>query len=506
MTPDLPDDLKALLDLARDYLRTREDLRRAVAVAGRALAALADWAAAPVADAPGSPSTTPAPPAPAEQPRIAESVPAPPPVPIAALPPLTFAPPPVTPPPHPQPTDNGEVTPQPLPVIATRCRLKARACRLVVRQVGGSPEREAQAALIHEAGTFPDCFLWMLDGWGLAEPAAVWDSLAGAFDAAAEASDMLALWWDLPEPARSRAASDVLHLAAEAQGVLYAAVASARRARTDPDQVHLFVTIRQEAARLRVFISRYLKREDRADPSGGPDVVRRVRELMAPLRRAADAGKNRHKALANLRYKTKRLREDAAANAGEWPRVTELLEELVTGGLPPSNAEVRDLVLPVLDLVPDELVLSPGAERVFQEVDRYLATRPAAEEPQAEETISPEVAEVRELLAGRQVVLIGGQVRPARRAALIEAFGLADLDWIATEEHSSVSVFEAPIARPEVAVVLLAIRWSSHSYGEVREFCDRFGKLLVRLPGGYHPNQVAHQILTQVGHRLRAAG
>jgi hypothetical protein len=50
-----------------------------------------------------------------------------------------------------------------------------------------------------------------------------------------------------------------------------------------------------------------------------------------------------------------------------------------------------------------------------------------------------------------------------------------------------------------VTTVLLAIRWSSHSYGEVRDFCEKHGKLFVRLPGGYNPNQVAHQILLQRG-------
>ena len=54
--------------------------------------------------------------------------------------------------------------------------------------------------------------------------------------------------------------------------------------------------------------------------------------------------------------------------------------------------------------------------------------------------------------------------------------------------------------------MLLAIRWSSHSFGDVRDYCERYGKLLVRLPGGYHPNQVAHQLLTQVGLRLRGVG
>jgi hypothetical protein len=298
----------------------------------------------------------------------------------------------------------------------------------------------------------------------------------------------------------------VLHLAAEAQAVLYAAVAAIGRFRPDGDQVQFFVTIREEAARLQVYIHRYLRKEDRGDPAAGPDVSRRVRELTGVLRGYAGAGRNRQKALANLKYKTRRLLDDPAANVEEWPRVAELLDELVAGGLPPSNAEVRDLLLPILDRMPDNLTMPSGAMRVLQEVDHYLSIRPADEEERAGEPPSAEVEEVRRLLAGREVVLIGGQLRPQSRTALIESFALKDLRWIVTPDHESVSVFEAPIARPDVAVVLLAIRWSSHSYGDVQHFCDRYGKLLVRLPGGYNPNQVAHQILEQAGNRLRAAG
>ncbi len=53
-------------------------------------------------------------------------------------------------------------------------------------------------------------------------------------------------------------------------------------------------------------------------------------------------------------------------------------------------------------------------------------------------------------------------------------------------------------------MVLLAIRWSSHSFGDVKAFCDRHGKPLVRLPGGYGAHQVASQILAQCGGRLGA--
>jgi hypothetical protein len=106
-------------------------------------------------------------------------------------------------------------------------------------------------------------------------------------------------------------------------------------------------------------------------------------------------------------------------------------------------------------------------------------------------------------LKDRAIVLIGGDRRPGAFNAIKEAFGLSELYWITTQEHESIDHFEPYVARPDVAVVLLAIRWTSHSYGEVSAFCDRYGKPLVRLPGGYNPNQVAAQIMSQCSDRLR---
>src|SRR5205823_2887284 len=106
-------------------------------------------------------------------------------------------------------------------------------------------------------------------------------------------------------------------------------------------------------------------------------------------------------------------------------------------------------------------------ERVFQAVNEYLATRPAPEAAGAEEP-SPEVHAVAELLRGRHAVLIGGVERAASRRAIERAFGLSELNWISTRPHESVTIFEPAVARAEVAVVLLAIRWASHSYGDVK--------------------------------------
>jgi hypothetical protein len=99
----------------------------------------------------------------------------------------------------------------------------------------------------------------------------------------------------------------------------------------------------------------------------------------------------------------------------------------------------------------------------------------------------------------KRMVIIGGDRRPHAYEALKSAFGLKELIWIVTREHESTDKFVPCISRPDIDVVLLAIRWSSHSYGDVKTICDRFGKEFHRLPAGYNPRQVAHQILRHRG-------
>lgn len=113
-----------------------------------------------------------------------------------------------------------------------------------------------------------------------------------------------------------------------------------------------------------------------------------------------------------------------------------------------------------------------------------------------------EVHEVADLLRGRGVLVIGGQPRPAAIRSLAEAFGLSAVHW-PHNPSAAVACYEPFVARPDVAVVLMAVRWSRHSFGDVRHACHRFGKPFVMLPGGYGPNQVAVQILGQGSHRLR---
>ena len=117
-----------------------------------------------------------------------------------------------------------------------------------------------------------------------------------------------------------------------------------------------------------------------------------------------------------------------------------------------------------------------------------------------------EVSEVKQLLKGKRVVLIGGHCRLDAKHRLEKAFGLKQLDWVECRGlRKALESFDAHIGHQEVATVLLAIRWSRHSFGNAKTYCDKYGKPLVRVPGGYSPNQVAHQILRQCGDRFVVA-
>lgn len=115
---------------------------------------------------------------------------------------------------------------------------------------------------------------------------------------------------------------------------------------------------------------------------------------------------------------------------------------------------------------------------------------------------NPEIARVREVLRGKTVVLIGGDERPLCRERIERAFELAELRWVATRPHETHSRIVPALSRPDVDVVILLIRWASHSYGDLRNECERCDKPFVRLPGGYNPSTIAHAFVQQVGRRF----
>jgi hypothetical protein len=319
------------------------------------------------------------------------------------------------------------------------------------------------------------------------------DEIAGCFEAVAES---LALAGE--NQGNSKALHRSLQLVAEAQSALRRSLLRLDIS-DDPDQADVYEWLRATAAKVRVYLRRYMRADDLADPSGWSSMLSQIEQARIGGRKTPlQVWK-----LELIRHHQALIREGKESES-EWAAIIDAIDWLISSGVPPSSREIRDLLLPIIDDVPDSEKHPENFLRVIREIDRYLATRPAPTAAQPTSGPAVEIQEVARLLRGCSIVLIGGNRRRDSQESLRRAFDLDSVIWIETREHQSVHSFEPQIARPEVALVLLAIRWSSHGFGEVRHVCESHGKPLVRLPGGYSPNQVAVQILAQSSEQLRS--
>lgn len=401
------------------------------------------------------------------------------------------------------------VTDADLAVIEARCRMKSEGARWAVgrqrrMREGADFQTEIQPKdreIIEQAKRLPDCFLWMNhpDNPPPGELSLL-DDVAECFDVVADAIAVQRQIGDEAEADRGLF-DQSLDLMAEAQSALRAAIERIDGPR-DNDQQQVFLWLRRVAAEHQVFIHRHMRANDPADPTAWRDLASRIEALDNLVQEIRFQEKERRGRIKKVRYHAQQI---ASGRGGDhdWNMVIEKVDEIVRDGIPPSNREIRDALLPIIENLPDREV-PDSFQLVLREIDRYLSSRPPGG---GDDTTSPghdaEVLQAADLLRGRSLVLIGGDRRNFAYQALKSAFDLDELVWVETREHQSLSTFEPHVARDDVAAVVLAIRWSSHSYGEVKDFCERYGKPLVRLPAGYSPNQVAHQLLQQCGNRLR---
>ena len=399
-----------------------------------------------------------------------------------------------------------------LPRIQHRARLKAEACRWAVERkvrltakADFSTEiRPYDDEIIARAKEIPDCFLWMC---GAVEPSLEmteeWEQLAETFDNLSAVIKLLRLV--LPyrheEPDTYKT---VLHLLAESQSAVREAVERVG-AEPDSDQDKAFHWLRRVTREQQIFVERHMRDSDRAEPAAWAERRARIEACDATFNDERMRQKQTHALFQKLKYHIPKLTAARPEDQGHHAQtIINAVDELVASGLPPSNTELRAVLDPIMDLLPPPPDSAPGYRRTVEELQRFHTTVPVASRTEVDEELSADIDEVRPLLAGRVVVLIGGDPRPDAAETLKRAFDLAELDWVPSNKHQSYFEFRPHIAKEEVAVVLLAIRWSSHSFANVKAFCDELDKPLVRLPAGYGANQVARQILEQVAERLHA--
>jgi hypothetical protein len=397
-----------------------------------------------------------------------------------------------------------------LAMIAERCRLKAEGARWAARRQqllreGAEYDTEIEPndrEIIARAKMLPECFLWMCHRDGpTPDDLSEYETLACCFEAAADACKLVEGLLEHASEERDLF-TDALDLAAEAQSALRIAITDIGGS-TDSDQYKLFQWLKQTGSEQQILIRRHMRKDDPADPALARDLRERIHQQEERILNTRGRAKRHRGLFSKIRYHLKLIEQNRGQDRSyDWQKVMDGVEELVDEGLPPSNRELRDLLLPLADEIPDVLELSKNFRIVLRELDGYLSslTEKAEESPEAA-TPTEEVQRAAELLRGRTVVLIGGLRRPQAAEALTQALELKELVWVEGRDQTYAD-FEPYVARPDVAVVILAIRWSRHGFGEVKEFCDKYDKPLVRLPGGYSPNQVAANIMNQVAERL----
>ena len=394
-----------------------------------------------------------------------------------------------------------------LSAIEARCRLKAEGARwaaerercknagILFRTVIEPRDRE----LIARAKNF-GCFLWT-NGPNRPQPADVGlcDVLASCFEATADAAGLLREC--VMETTEKDMFRQCLAAAAEAQSALRSAV-MAIGAPTDTEQRSIYEWLKRAAAENEVFIERHLRADDPADPYDSTDIRGRIQIVRETCRKSFDRRRQRTDRVKRLRYHTNRLVSGSGTDH-DWQTIAQVADDLVKDGVPPSNREIRDAVLPIIDIAPSTDGFPITFQLVLREARKYQAEQDTCPPCRNEAALTAEVRAVRKFLAGTSLVMIGGDCRGRAQEAIKDAFALKEVDWVQTKAHQPVERFGPHIVRDDVKIVILLIRWASHGHGDIKQLCDRHGKLFVRLPGGYSPNQVASQIMAQCGQMLQ---
>ncbi|MCP3905241.1 MAG: hypothetical protein GY715_16570 [Planctomycetes bacterium] len=513
MPPELPDDLTSavarVLSVLRREIERDEEFRRALRGLGEMLVELAadtdePRAAAPVLEPVVEPKTK----TKTKTPVVETTLEIGDAVHTMFVPDSgTAAPPPALPRERGAQPASPALPPVDMRSIVKRCGLKARSCRWAIdrrgRVAANADCNQAIAPtdkeLMDIARDLPNCYVWMLDPYGpqadddeLAVIAECYDNLAQA----AETAEHFIENDERDEPPDE----DLVQIIATIQSALRRVLEVAID-REDLDQREMFRWLRDLTQEHGIPIRQHMRLNDPADPASwdqyrddlfGWIEQRESRELRQ---------RKRQQLVSRIRYHVKRLIDGPdVASPHDWERILETTADWTDAGFPASN---KDLCAELARLealeFPDDLDMPPAAEQVFDAVDRYIALRqrssaPAAPRPQI---VSDEVRRAADLLRGRVAVLIGGDERVHARNALERELELQELRWIPTRAGMPLDRIESEMIRGDVAVVILAIRWSSHVYKSFAEICQRHGIPFVRLLAGYSPNQVAHHVLKQ---------
>lgn len=404
-----------------------------------------------------------------------------------------------------------------LDLVATRCRLKAASCRALIerRAAADDPVRfsaaiDRIAEQLAEAKALRECFLWALFREREQPDDDALDRIATCYEALAAAVELVARLDELEGASRADLEAAFQDMA-EASSALRAGLRETWLTQSDRDQEETHLWLRERTLERGIFLARYMRKTDVADPVQAADLRARIDRRRESVERRAKRLIREREGFKQLRYHAHRVEgEPGPGEEHDLRRIADgvlgLLEHEVRTtdrrfavAIPPGVAE-RALACaagPARDLL-SRLATADAATGA----DRGDASVPLVD---ATPRWSARVDRVRDLLRGRQIVVIGGEPRVDAVRRMEDAFSLKHVEWVRLSEHGSTGRMEAPIGSPDTALVLVLVKLAGHLHAEeARTLAKGAGKPYVLLPAGYNPEQMADAVLTQASEQLRA--
>ncbi|MBX3378240.1 MAG: hypothetical protein KF678_14695 [Phycisphaeraceae bacterium] len=297
-------------------------------------------------------------------------------------------------------------------LLARRADLCARACDWAIRrhdnQVGGGgfdrvkPEYNM---IRDEAATMQPLYVWMIHQETARIARDDWVMLAGCYHNMACAAQLVASFNDGTE-----APLDLVELLAEAQSMVRSALGMVEVERDDVQQ-SLYEWCRDEGRRRRWYLAN-LSSNEAANPALWGGLKARIAAAADRCEAARSRDKSQQKLLNTIRYhKDQILVDEAADHKRDWTRIESAIQQFLETEGKPSDPRLVDLIVPIADLVPDDLALSAVTfRRILPFVDQRIAREnKASQATTGDRAPSPELAEAREMLRGKVAVLIGGE-------------------------------------------------------------------------------------------------
>lgn len=408
-----------------------------------------------------------------------------------------------------QPTTN-EID---LLLIVTRSRLKAESCRFFIerRAHEGDPIRDPEFssrinAMIARAKELPSCFLWVFWKEAKQPSDAELQQIAECYDALADAAALCHRAVDPAGPFSDDEVETAFALLAEASSALRIAIGWTWLTSPDVDQDESHLWLRRETVTRTIYVRRHMMLDDPADPERASEVRREVARYIENADRRQQHEKKIESLLNKARYHAKKVADAPEPDEHDCVKIGEVIDELAEFGVRASDRRIREIGKSLVGVEFSASAPKHSWLLVHAEPDRAASSDVPHDNAVTAPGWSDRVLEVRELLRGGRMVIIGGEPRQDAIARIENAFALDAIDWITLSEHGSASGMEAPIRREETRLVLVLIKLTGHLYAErARELASDAGKPCVMMPAGYNPEQIAEQVARQAASRLERA-